>query len=148
MIRFFIYLYIGYLLFKKMFDVIMNYKEYYSQRKIKLNLVKVSSEKSKRQGLMNRKNNLNNGEGMLFVYKKPQYISMWMKNTYIPLDVLFLNEDYEVVDIKRSMKPHDTKSYKSKFKCKYAIEINGGGSKKNNINVGTRIVPSIIKKLK
>lgn len=136
------------MLFKKMFDVIMNYKEYYSQRKIKLNLVKVSSEKSKRKGLMNRKTKLNDGEGMLFVYKKPQYISMWMKNTFIPLDILFLNENYEIVDIKHNMKPHDKKSYKSKYKCKYAIEINGGSSKKNNINVGTKVLPSIIKKLK
>ena len=82
-----------------------------------------------------------------FHNKKPQNISMWMKNTYIPLDVLFLNKDYIVEDIKHNMKPHNTKSYRSKKKCKYAIEINGGESRDNNIKIGTRVIPNIIKKL-
>tara|TARA_X000000950_G_scaffold286174_1_gene394275 strand:+ start:847 stop:1293 length:447 start_codon:yes stop_codon:yes gene_type:complete len=147
MIRFLIYIYVAYLLFKKLFNVLMNYKEYYSQKKIKLNLVKVVSDKAKTKGLMHRKRKLQNGQGMLFVYKKPQNISMWMKNTYIPLDVLFLNKDYIVEDIKHNMKPHNTKSYRSKKKCKYAIEINGGESRDNNIKIGTRVIPNIIRKL-
>ena len=147
MIRFLIYIYVAFLLFKKLFYVIMNYKEYYSQKKIKLNLVKVTTPKLKSKGLMNRKNILRDGEGMLFVYKKPQNISMWMKNTYIPLDVLFLDKNYIIEDIKHNMKPHDTKSYKSKKKCKYAIEINGGDAKENNLKVGTKVIPNIIRKL-
>ena len=147
MIRFLIYIYVAYLLFKKLFNVIMNYKEYYSQHKIKLNLVKVSDEEKRSKGLMYRRKKLNNNEGMLFEYKRPHFISMWMKNTYIPLDLLLLNDDYTVIDIKHNMKPKSLKSHKSKRKCKYAIEVNGGFSKENNIKVGTRVVPNIIKKL-
>ena len=147
MIRFLIYIYVAYLFLKKLFDVVMNYKEYYSQKKIKLNVVKSVSNKSKTKGLMYRKKKLKKGEGMLFVYKNPQNISMWMKNTYIPLDILFLNQDYIIEDIKHNMKPHDIKSYKSKKKCKYAIEINGGEAKENNLEIGTKVIPNIIRKL-
>tara|TARA_A100001035_G_C27377983_1_gene318739 strand:- start:71 stop:451 length:381 start_codon:yes stop_codon:yes gene_type:complete len=125
----------------------MNYKEYYSQKKIKLNLVKVKTPKLKSKGLMNRRNRLKPGEGMLFVYNKPQFISMWMKNTYIPLDVLYLDENFIIEDIKHNMKPHKTTSYKSKVKCRYAIEINGGDAKLKNINIGTKVIPNYIKKL-
>ena len=131
-----------------MFNVLLNYKEYYSEKKIKLNLVKVTNEKLRNKGLMRRKRMLKHGEGMLFVYKTPKYISMWMKNTYIPLDILFLNDNFVIEDIKHNMKPHQTKSYKTKKRCKYAIEINGGEAKENNIKVGTKVIPNIIKKLK
>ena len=147
MIKFLIYIYVAYLLFKKMFNVLLNYKEYYSEKKIKLNLVKVTNEKLRNKGLMRRKRMLKHGEGMLFVYKTPKYISMWMKNTYIPLDILFLNDNFVIEDIKHNMKPHQTKPYKTKKRCKYAIEINGGEAKETNIKVGTKVIPNIIKKL-
>ena len=96
---------------------------------------------------MNRKKALKNNEGMLFSYSKPQKIKMWMKNTYIPLDLLFLDNKFKVVDYKENLKPHDIKTnYSSKVKCKYAIEINGNSIKKNNIKNGTIIIPKYIKK--
>jgi len=147
MIRLLIYIYVGFLLLKKLFNVVIDYKEYYSQNKITFNLVKANTKLKREYGLMNRKNTLKNNEGMLFIYKKPQIISMWMKNTYIPLDVLFLDEDYKVIDIKENMKPLKNKRYSSNKKCKYAIEINGNGAKKNNIKNGTKIIPNFVKKL-
>lgn len=147
MIRLLIYIYVGFLLLKKLFNVLIDYKEYYSQNKITFNLVKANTNSKRHNGLMNRKNKLTNNEGMLFIYKEPQIISMWMKNTYIPLDVLFLDNNYKVIDIKENMKPLKTKKYSSNKKCKYAIEINGGGSKKNNIKIGTTIIPKFIKNL-
>ena len=147
MIRFLIYIYAAFLLLKKMFYVILDYKEYYSQQKIKLNLTKAETNTKRNKGLMNRRNKLKDNEGMLFIYKNPQIISMWMKNTYIPLDVLFLDNNFSVIDIKRNMKPLKMKKYSSKKKCKYAIEIKGNGAKTNNIKIGTKIIPNIVKKL-
>ena len=89
MIRLLIYIYVGFLLLKKLFKVLIDYKEYYSDQKIRLNLVKANTETKRNKGLMYRKNKLRNMEGMLFIYNKPKIISMWMKNTFIPLDVLF-----------------------------------------------------------
>jgi uncharacterized protein len=148
MIRFLIYIYVIFLLFKKLYYVIINYKEYYSINRLHLNLVKSDNNIKRTKGLMNRKNALKNNEGMLFIYSKQQKIKMWMKNTYIPLDLLFLDNKLKVVDFKENLKPHDVKTnYSSKVKCKYAIEINGGSIKKNNIKNGTIIIPKYIKKL-
>ena len=148
MIRFFIYIFVLYLLLKKLYYVFINYKEYYSINKLHLDLVKVKSNKDKNKGLMYRKKQLKKNEGMLFIYSKPQKIKMWMKNTYIPLDVLFLDNKMKVVDFKENLKPHDVNTnHISKIKCKYAIELNGGSIKKNNIKNGTIIIPKYIKAL-
>ena len=148
MIRFFIYIFALYLLLKKLYYVFINYKEYYSINKLHLDLVKVKSNKDKNKGLMYRKKQLKKNEGMLFIYSKPQKIKMWMKNTYIPLDVLFLDNKMKVVDFKENLKPHDVNTnHISKIKCKYAIELNGGSIKKNNIKNGTIIIPKYIKTL-
>jgi uncharacterized membrane protein (UPF0127 family) len=148
MIRFLIYIFAMYILFKKLYQVIINYKEYYSINRLNLNLLKVSSEKKRNQGLMNRKNRLKENEGMLFEYDKPTKIKMWMKNTYIPLDIIFLDKRFRVIEYKENLKPHDiTTDYSSNKKYKYAIEINSGTIKKRNIKEGTLIIPKYIKKL-
>jgi uncharacterized protein len=148
MIRFFIYIFALYLLFKKLYYVFLNYKEYYSINKLNLNLVKANNNQKRNHGLMYRKEQLQNNEGMLFIYSKPQIIKMWMKNTYIPLDLLFLDNNMKVIEYKENLIPHDVKTnYISKNKYKYAIEINGGSIKKNNIKEGTIIIPKYIKSL-
>ena len=135
-----------YLFFKKLYDVILNYREYYSVDRLHLNLVKANTDKKRAKGLMFRKEPLKNNEGMLFIYSKPQKIKMWMKNTYIPLDLLFLDNNMRIIEIRENLKPHDVKTnYISKIRCKYAIELNGGSIKKNNIKKGTSIVPKYIK---
>ena len=71
-----------------------------------------------------------------------------MKNTYIPLDLIVLNDDFIVIDYIENMKPLDTKTrHISKVKSRYAIEVNGGFVKKNNIKIGTKVDPLIIKDL-
>ena len=148
MIRFLIYIFVLYLFFKKIYHVILNYKEYYADNRLQLNLVKANNEKKRNKGLMYRKNPLKNNEGLLFIYPKPQKIKMWMKNTYIPLDLLFLDNKMKVIDFKENLKPHNVKNnYISNVKCKYAIEINANSIKKNNIKKGTIIIPKYITKL-
>ena len=71
---------------------------------------------------------------------------MWMKDTYIPLDVIFLDNKSYIVDIITNMKPHKTKSYKSKEKAKFALEINKGSVKKMGIKIGDKIGTKILKK--
>ena len=88
--------------------------------------VEVADTESKRQtGLMFRKA-LPANEGMLFVFKEPQYLSFWMKNTYIPLSIAFFNRDRRLIDI-FDMKPNQTTEiYNSTEKVVYALEVNQG----------------------
>jgi len=61
-----------------------------------------------------------------------------MKNTYIPLDIAYINNNLEIVDI-QTMKPHDLTLILSKYPASYALEVNAGFFKKNNINVGDKL---------
>ncbi len=94
-----------------------------------------SSNEERSQGLMYRKNMATNA-GMLFVYEKPNNIMMWMKNTYIPLDMLFLNSEGKIVYIKENTTPHSTKTISSDQDVIGVLELNAGTAFKLGIKVG------------
>lgn len=111
--------------------------------------VVIANNKTKREkGLMFRKNKLKKNEGMLFDYKKPKKITLWMKNTYIPLDAIFLNGDGLVLDYKKNMKPKSLKSYSSSVECKYVLEVNANTINNKNIKLNDYITLNVISKLK
>lgn len=85
-------------------------------------------DKSRARGLMYR-NALPEKEGMLFVFEDESIQSFWMKNTLIPLDMLFFDKDGNLVDYKGNVQPCKTEaceSYVSSGKAKYVLEINPG----------------------
>lgn len=86
-------------------------------------------------GLMDRKY-LHKDGGMLFKFHYPTFASFWMKNTYIPLDIAFLNDNGKILQIE-SMIPLSTKAVYSNYQCKYALEVNKGWFAKNGITVGS-----------
>ena len=59
---------------------------------------------------MYRKKRLAKNEGMLFNMGKSNMHSFWMKNTYIPIDVIYMNSNYEVIGMILNNRPHDLKS--------------------------------------
>src|SRR4029453_11794856 len=63
--------------------------------------------------------------GMIFVFDEPKELSFWMKNTRIPLDILYLDEHGKVVSI-HQMRPYDRTGIPSDQPAKYAIELNVG----------------------
>jgi len=73
--------------------------------------------------------------GMLFKFQRTQPLSFWGLNTYIPLDIAFVDENYKILKIS-NIKPFDQKSVCSNLKCKFAIETNQGFFDKNNIKEG------------
>ena len=84
---------------------------------------------------------LDEGDGMLFVYDDEGNYSFWMKNTLIPLDMIWIDENLEVVDIK-SVFPcevEECESYSSLGVARYVLEINFGLSEKYNISVGDEV---------
>lgn len=73
--------------------------------------------------------------GMLFHFGSQRPAGMWMKNTFIPLDVAFIRQDGVITDIK-AMEPHDLTSISSSEPVLYALEMNQGWFVKNGIKVG------------
>lgn len=107
--------------------------------KILLNIEIASDHKTRTYGLMNRKS-LDANTGMLFVFKREKYLNFWMKNVTIPLSIAYINKNGVIIDIQK-MKPLDTtRLYPSKYPAKYALEVNQGWFKNNNIKIGNKVL--------
>ena len=78
--------------------------------------------------------------GMLFVYDSNDYRSMWMKNTYIPLDMVFARSDGSVSSVIRKTVPHTLTSNASVEPVSYVLELNGGVARKLGIGTRSRLV--------
>jgi hypothetical protein len=91
----------------------------------------------RQQGLMYRQK-LGPNEGMVFLFDGPASICMWMKNTYIPLSVAFLDEGGKIINIE-DMQPETTESHCAKKPARYALEMSLGWFKQKNIKPGTVI---------
>lgn len=96
-----------------------------------------TNEESRRKGLQSREH-LEEDSGMFFMFDEPKYLSFWMENTYIPLSIAYLDENYKIIDI-FDMKPLSKASTTSTKPAKFALEVNKGWFKKNNISTGTHI---------
>lgn len=94
-----------------------------------------------RKGLMYR-NELPKNEGMLFVLSFEGKHSFWMKNTLIPLDMVWINSQKEVVHIDHSAPPcrrDPCPGYRTPYPAKYVLELNGGWSIENGLNLGDQV---------
>lgn len=89
-------------------------------------------------GLMYR-DQLEEHQSMLFVFPDEQYRSFYMKNTKIPLDIIYINAEKHIVSIQKNAKPFDETSLPSEAPAKYVLEINAGLVDTWNINIGDRI---------
>ena len=79
-------------------------------------------------------------EGMLFVFDEPDNHPIWMKDMEIPIDVMWLNEEGEVIHIEKNMKPESyPSSYRSKRPALYVLELGSGSTNRLNIKIGTKL---------
>ena len=108
-------------------------------KKIIFNVEVAKTIEERRSGLMYRKKLLNN-EGMLFIFPREKIVQLWMKNTYIPLDVIFISKNKVIVDIKKNMEKLSETIVKSKVKSRYALEFNAGLINKLNIEIGDKVL--------
>ena len=109
-----------------------NYKDVYFN-------VEIARKKIDRdKGLMFRKN-LNLDKGMLFIFPNESKVSMWMKNTLISLDIIFISKNHKIVDIINNTKAMSKEILTTKVNAKYVLEINAGLVKKLNIKIGNDI---------
>lgn len=99
---------------------------------------------SRYRGLMGR-TQLPEHQGMLFIFDFPHRLSFWMKNTYLPLSIAFLDSERkvrEIMDMKAQNmmeRDEDLQNYMTSCECKYALEMNQGWFKKNKVKVGDRL---------
>jgi len=85
------------------------------------------------RGLMFRKS-LDEDKGMLFVFQQEGIYPFTMRNTYIALDIIWIDGDFKIVHIEKAS-PH-TSSYKPGRAAKYVVEVNQGFTEKNNVKIG------------
>lgn len=84
---------------------------------------------------------LDENAGMLFVFEREGYLAFWMKNTLIPLDIIFIDEKLKIVDIKNAVPciQDPCALYKPKSPAKYVLEVNGNFTIKNGIRPGNKV---------
>lgn len=104
----------------------INNKEY----KVK----EAKTEKEKAKGLMGI-TEMPENEGMLFYFDKPQKVSFWMKNTNIPLDIIFINQDEEIISIKQGIPDDETPIIEENVKYVLELNVNSGVSEQDDIDL-------------
>ena len=101
--------------------------------------VEIADTKEKREkGLMFR-TRLDANQGMLFILPKPYLASIWMKNTILSLDIIFISENNIIVDVYREALPLSEEIYTSEVKTKYILEIKSGLIQKLGIDIGDEV---------
>lgn len=89
-------------------------------------------------GLMYR-DSLQLNQGMLFVFPEAQQRSFWMKNTYLPLDIIFIGIDSLVLSIADNAEPFSEQSIDSQGAAKFVLEVNAGTANRIGLSKGDRV---------
>ncbi|MBX7146409.1 MAG: DUF192 domain-containing protein [Alphaproteobacteria bacterium] len=109
-----------------------------STTKINLDIELALTAEQKEQGLMFR-TKLAADSGMLFIFQPAQFVQMWMKNTYIPLDMLFIDNQGKIVSIAERRVPLSTQITSSTEPVMAVLELNGGVVEKLGVKKGDMI---------
>ena len=101
--------------------------------------IEIAHEGAERaQGLMWRKK-MEDNQGMLFIFDYPEPQSFWMRNTYIPLDMIFVNEKFEVVTVLKNVPVLNDTPRPSVKPAQYVIEVNAGLADRYGIAAGVKV---------
>jgi uncharacterized protein len=93
------------------------------------------TEPDRQRGLMWRRA-LEPGRGMLFLFEQPQPLKFWMKNTYIPLDMIFLSSDRRIVGIEENAEPLTTRPRGPDAPTQFVLEVPGGWARAHGVEAG------------
>lgn len=104
----------------------------------RLSIEVADNEEERAQGLMYR-SQMADSVGMLFIFEQAEPRSFWMKNTKIPLDIIYVGPDKEIVMIYKGVMPYSTQSVPSYKDARYVVEVNGGYTTEHNIKEGDHI---------
>lgn len=107
-------------------------------RKVDYQVEVADNNRLRRLGLMHRQS-LPENQGMLLLFAQPQRASIWMKNTFIPLDLLYIDDQGRIVKIVENAIPRSTGAMRSNGKVKAVLELNAGQVSKWGLAVGDRV---------
>ncbi len=93
----------------------------------------------RRQGLMFVRR-LPETSGMLFLYDRPQWLSIWMKNTLLPLDVAFVGANGEIINIVRNAEPQSERSMVAEELAQFVLELNAGAAERLGLDENSRLL--------
>lgn len=96
------------------------------------------TDNTRMTGLMHRRQ-IDRDGGMLFVFEEAAPRSFWMKDTYVSLDMLFVDANCRVVDIIAQASPHSLQSHASRRAILYVVELAGGQAGKRGLRVGSEL---------
>ncbi|MDB5331537.1 MAG: hypothetical protein JWP03_2688 [Phycisphaerales bacterium] len=100
--------------------------------------IEVAATQSQQETGLMKRDSMPDDHGMIFIFGEEKVLEFWMKNTRIPLDIIFLDARGRVVSI-RQMEPYDERHTSSGFPAKYAIELNRGAAADSGVKVGDRL---------
>jgi len=138
---------LGVLKFSGGFEALLPGNSSSSPYKVKINNktyeVKLAKTAEEQQKGLSEIKSLPSDEGMLFIFEQKGRYAFWMRNTYIPLDIIHINDD-KIVQIFSNVPAQgdnqgDIPTYPPDHDANYVLEINGGEAAKNNIKVGDTV---------
>ncbi len=101
--------------------------------------VEVADTPAKRELGLQYRQALGNDRGMIFLFAAEAPQTFWMKNTPIPLDMIFINRDRKIVGIVEQTEPYSLESRSVRAPSQYVLEINGGLAKRHGIKTGDSV---------
>lgn len=110
------------------------------QEKIKIRAEVADTQEKREMGLMLRES-LKENSGMFFVFDNEATYNFWMKNTLIPLDIIFISKEFNIVEIiyAEPCEEEPCESYKTSEPAKYVLEVNGKFTERNGIAAGNKV---------
>lgn len=105
---------------------------------VKIDIQIARTEFDRELGLMFRKS-MSENQGMLFIFPDTRIRSFWMRNTVIPLDMIFVDSSKTILNIAKNTTPYSDASYTSSGPARYVVEVNGGYTDRHMINPGDKI---------
>lgn len=112
-------------------------------RKLAFQVESADTPEKQERGLMFREE-LANDKGMLFVFSEPAPLTFWMRNTLIPLDMIFIGADHKILSIHHRAQPHDETPVSSNGDAIAVLEIPGGQAGFQKIAIGDTIRSSLL----
>ncbi|GEM_PF-3413252 len=107
--------------------------------RLRIRVQVAANDTARMHGLMFRRQPLADDEGMLFLWPRPQPVAMWMKNTFIPLDMVFIDADGMVVRVHENARPHDLTPIPSGVPVKAVLELSAGAATRLGLRPGVMV---------
>jgi uncharacterized membrane protein (UPF0127 family) len=104
--------------------------------RVTVELARTDAERAR--GLMHRRALPTDG-GMLFLFARDEIHSFWMKNTLIPLDMIFITADLTVAGVVERAEPHSLTGRSIDVPSRYVLEVNGGWAREHGVGPGTKV---------